>query len=171
MLDKFKNRAALQIAMAAGLVAVIAVVLFIIGADTKSVADEVIFAKGEIDIQRRQADELARLRGESEKAKPKFAILEEIFPSRDDLFSFPDEISDLAGENGVTARLTFDSEDDGSIGYKLAVQGSYEGINGFIKAIEDNIPFMSMTSVDVILSGDVYNAEISGRVFFNGEEG
>lgn len=167
MADKVKKRPTLVVLVSIGAVGVILVGLFLVGIDTKNVAEEVVKARAELKMGIDQLDKLAQLREESKLAQSRIGSLENLLPSRDELFSFPTRVETLAANQGLSARFTFGSEGDGSIDYSLDVQGLYGEIVNFLDSIEKNMPFMNVAGTDIIIAGEEYRASISGKVFFD----
>jgi len=99
--------------------------------------------------------------------KNKVAILENIIPNKDDLFTFTKEMEALGDEHDLESYFSFGSEGEDSIGYEMSIEGSYEEILDFIKIIENDLPFMNILLVDVVSIDGGYRAVIEGRIFFN----
>lgn len=158
-----------QIAVASGLSILIIILLVVVGIDTKRVADSVLDIRGEIYSQTRQSEQIAVLREEAIRAEDRQAVLEEALPKRDELFSFPNQIGSIGSQSDVGVNLTFGGEGERQIEYTLVAQGSYSNIAGFVRKLEE-ILFMNISSFGINQSADTYSLNLSGNVFFNGEE-
>lgn len=169
MLDKLKGSYITNISIAIGAVIGIAVLLVVIGADTSKIASEVITAKNELKTGIEQLKVIAQLRDESKIANSNFEILENVLPKKDDLFSFPEKMEELAKSKGLISTFSFGKESEGSIQYSFVVQnGTFEEIFRFVKTIEEDQIFMSINSLDMVLGGEGYNGTINGVLFFDG---
>ena len=170
MVHKPKNGMMLQIIIGAGLSVAMVFLLTIVGVDTKNIAERVIETKTEINIQIKQSEEISLLREEAAKAEDKQRVLENALPKKDELFSFPKEVTAIGTKEAVETNFSFGNEGDGSIGYNLAVKGSYINVTNFIRILENDIPFMNISSFNLVFGGGEYSANLSGNVFFNDEE-
>ena len=169
MLDKLKGSYITNTSIAIGAVVGIAVLLVVIGVDTSKIASEVVTAKNELKTGIEQLKVLAQLRDEAKIADQKFATLENILPKKDDLFSFPAKMEELAKSKGLLSTFSFGAESEGSIQYSFVVQnGTFEEIFRFVKTIEEDQIFMSINSLDMVLGGEGYNGTINGVLFFDG---
>ena len=171
MVHKPKNGITLQIAIAAGLSVIIIFLLIIVGVDTKNIAEKMTEMRTEINAQTKQSREITRLKGEAAIAEDKQKVLEAVFPKKDELFSFSNKITEIGTEKSVGTNFSFGSESSSQIGYNLIAQGGYTNIIEFINALGSDIPFMNISSFDLVLGGGGYSVNLSGNVFFNGEEG
>ncbi|OGY57770.1 MAG: hypothetical protein A3C03_00435 [Candidatus Colwellbacteria bacterium RIFCSPHIGHO2_02_FULL_45_17] len=170
MFHKPKEGVTLQIAVAAGLSALIIILVVIVGVDTKNMAERVIETRTEINKRTKQSSEIARLREEAKSAEDKKAILEGTLPQKDELFAFPSEIAQIGLEKDVIPNFIFGSESGKQINYTLTVRGGYTNITEFVKALENNIPFMNISSFNLVLGENAYSINLGGNVFFNGEK-
>ena len=169
MLNKLKSSYITNITIAVVTVIVIAILLVVIGADTKKIAEDVIVTKSELKTEIEQINILAQLRDEAKVADQKFATLENILPKKDDLFSFPAKMEELAKSKGLLSTFSFGAESEGSIQYSFVVQnGTFEEIFRFVKTIEEDQIFMSINRLDMVLGGEGYNGTINGVLFFDG---
>lgn len=170
MFHKTRNSISLQTSIAVGLSFFIVFLLVIVGIDTRNVATEVIDTRVEINTRVKQSGEIARLREEAERAAPKKAILENVIPKKDELFTFPNQIAQIGSSQDLIANFTFGSESEGQINYSLIARGNYEDIAEFARKLKNDIPFMSISSFDLVLGAGEYNMNFAGKVFFNGKE-
>lgn len=169
MPSRFKSRYITNITIGVGTVIGIAVLLVFIGVDTSKIAGEVVTTRGELKMEIEQINKLAQLRDEAKLAGPKFATLENILPKKDELFSFPTKMEELAKNQGLASIFSFGTESEKSIQYSIIIQGgTFEEIFRFVKTIEEDKPFMSINSLDMVLGGVGYNGAISGILFFDG---
>lgn len=166
MLYKLESRLVLQIATAVGLIGIIFVALLLTGIDTRNIAEEVVDARREVNMQVKRLSGLAELSEEAELAEPRLEVLRNVLPKRDELFSFPDEIAAFASGYGVGLSFSFRGETERNIGYNIVILGDYEEVVSFIEALEENFPFMSIEETSIFLQGEEYNARIKGNVFF-----
>lgn len=168
MPSKPKSRYITNITIAVGAVIGIVVLLIVIGADTEKIAGDVVSTRNELKTEIEQISRLAQLRDEAKLAEPKFAVLENILPKKDELFSFPAKIEELAKSQGLSSKFSFGAESEKSIQYSIIIQnGTYEEILRFVKTIEEDKPFMSIGSLDMVSGGSGYNATINGTLFFD----
>jgi len=170
MFSKTKNSISIQASIAIGLSLFIVLLMIIIGIDTKKVADRVIETRIAIDAQVKQSREITRLREEAESAGPKLTVLEDVLPPKDELFTFPSEITEIGSANNVTAGFTFGNEGDGTINYNISARGTYGNVTEFVEALRDQIPFMNITSFDLVQGEGEYNMNLAGSVFFDDEK-
>lgn len=170
MVHKPKNSVMLQIVITAGLSVAIIFLLTIVGIDTKNVAERVIETKTEINTQIKQSEEITRLREEAARAEDKQKVLENVLPKKDELFSFPKELTAIGTKEAVETNFSFGNEGGGQIGYNLVTRGSYTNITDFIRILENDIPFMNISSFNLVFGGGEYSVNLNGNVFFNGEE-
>ena len=170
MMKKPKDGMVLRIAIAASLPVVMVLLLVVVGIDTKNIADRVIEIRTEINTRTKQSQDIIRLRGEAEKAEGEKTVLENILPQKDELFSFSDQVTAAGTDNSVNTNFSFADEREGRIGYNLVGAGSYVDIADFVKSLEDDIPFMVISSFSINLVDTEYNIDLRGNVFFNGQE-
>jgi len=115
---------------------------------------------------------LAILRGEFEKAKPYFSLLENILPPRDQLLSFSKELEGIAKKNSLEFGFTFGEErlatptEPGYIAFRATVTGTYAGLANFLRSLETGRYFIDVSTVDSVKKGDGFSNIINGRVFF-----
>lgn len=114
---------------------------------------------------------LASLRGEFEKAKPYFSLLENILPPRDQLLVFSKELEGLAKKNNLNFGFTYGEEklstdkEPGYIAFRISVTGGYAGLTNFLKSLEIERYFIDISTVDASKKGDDFSAIINGKVF------
>ena len=171
MLHKPKSDLTLQIATASGLSLLIIVLMVIVGVDTKNISQNIISTRTDMNTRMRQSEYVAVLREETLRAEPKREILEGLLPKKDELFSFPKDVTALGSQSNVGVSFDFGSEGDGQIDYSLMVQGSYGSIAEFIRKIEDNFVFINISTFTLISRGNDYSIDLKGNAFFNDEEG
>lgn len=115
---------------------------------------------------------LASLRGEFEKAKPYFSLLENILPPRDQLLSFSKELEGIAKKNNLEFGFTFGEEklatsiEPGYIAFRVTVTGGYAGLTAFLRSLETGRYFIDAATVDSVKKGDGFSSIINGKVFF-----
>jgi len=166
MLNKPKKSFLLDILVAIGLVGVVLASIIFVGVEVRSIAEDVSKNRVESDMRLSQLGELGRLKQEAEVAAKKTEILNSVLPDKDGLFSFPAQIESIAKDIGVEARFSFGVEGEDNIGYALVGQGGYSEVVDLLKAIETEIPFITVSSLDIIETGKEYNMNINGNVFF-----
>ena len=167
MADKAKDRLFSNLIISIGTVLVVLAVLVFAGLDARSVAQEALTSRTELNAKTDELNKLAQLREEAKLAEPKLELLEDILPERDDLFTFAEDIEALGTEHDINATFNFGSENKGNISYNLSAIGSYDEIINFVEIIGSEVPFMSISGIDVIILDNGYRAAISGKVFFN----
>lgn len=170
MFHKTRNSISLQTSIAVGLSVFIVFLLVIVGIDTRNVATKVIDTRVEINTRTKQSGEIARLTEEAKQAAPKKVILGDAIPKKDELFTFPNQVAQIGSEQDVIAKFTFGSESGEQINYSLITRGSYENITEFVRTLKNDIPFMNISSFDLVLGAGEYNMNFTGKVFFNGKE-
>lgn len=166
MLRDFRVRLALQLGITVGVLSVVALAIFFVGKDIKSTTAQVLLTRREISATIRQLSDLARLRDEARRAEPKFAVLRNALPRRDELFSFPENIYALAEQNDVAASFTFGNEEEDRIAFSLSANGTYDAVVRFIGVVEREYPFIDLSGFDIIRSEGGYLAQMQGNIFF-----
>lgn len=167
MPDKVKDSLFSNIIISAGAVLTLLAVLAFVALDAKTIAGEALNSRTELNTKISKLEKLAQLREEAKLAEPRFAILENVLPNRDDLFTFKKEIEAIGKSHGLDVDFSFGSEGEESINYGMSAIGDYDEIIDYIKTIENSIVFMNISSVDVIITEGGYRAAINGSVFSN----
>lgn len=171
MIRKPKDALTLQVVIGSCLALAMLVILAIVGFDTKKVADNVLETKSIISTREAQTKEITRLKEEAAIAADKKTIIESILPKKDDLFSFPGRITSIGSAQNVRASFSFGREEEKHIGYGIVAQGDYLDIVNFVRVLEEDIQFMSLSSFDITSGDGGYTINLGGNLFFNGEEG
>lgn len=114
---------------------------------------------------------ISSLKTDFEVAKPYFSVLENILPIRDQLISFPKDISFVAQKNKISAAVSFGTETaatasaPGFVNFSMVLEGSYDDILKFMKEVEHGKYVIDWANVDFSFNKKNYTGTISGRVF------
>jgi Tfp pilus assembly protein PilO len=152
-------------------IAVLAVLLFFVYSNIQDSVSKIKIERNALASKSGALSSLASLQEDFEKAKPYLTLLENILPPRDQLLVFSNELSGIAKQNGLDFGFTYGEEKastdttPGSLNFKISVNGSYNGIAGFLRALETERYFIDIASVDESVKGDGFSAIINGKVF------
>jgi len=122
-------------------------------------------------INSRASETAAILGKEWEKAKRAQSFLQNILPSSDQLINLPRELNFLSQENGVGSNFSFGPQSPGgenqpsSIGFRLTVNGSYQNITRFLRALENSRYFIRHDFIDLSQSDSQTSGVLTSRVF------
>ncbi len=171
MLRDLKNQLLPQIAIAVGVVVIIGLAIIFLGIYIRNAAADTVSIKTEMSIRARQLGDILRLREEAKLAEPGLISLQNALPQKDELISLPEQIAGLAAANNASATFKFGNEATDNIEFSMVVEGGYGSIVNFIHAIENQVFFINISTVNIVnVSGGAYRADIKGRVFFgNGQ--
>lgn len=174
MPDHSKKRLLFNIGLSLTLTLFAMATIVFLGRDIKNQADYTSATRSELNLRLKEINELARLREEAKLAEPKEASLKGLFPKRDELFTFSDDLQSLADDNNLGLAFNFGSEERGESGqpgraeFTATVQGSYGGILKFIQGLEGMNYLANLVSFDIIAEGSGrYNATLKGEIFFS----
>ena len=115
---------------------------------------------------------LASLKSDFERAKPYVSVLENILPIRDQLISFPKDITFIAQINNLEASVSFGAETlatqnvPGFVKFNMIIEGQYNDLLKFMQEVERGKYIIDWSDVDFIFGNKQYKGTILGRVFF-----
>jgi len=174
----FRKKLLVQLGLMAGVLVVLGGLIAYVFSDLKSVGESIEKARAAITIRAQAISSLNSLREDAQEAMVLVNQLRNALPSRESLFVFSEEMSQLARSRGLTPSFNFGSEIAGSAGapsrieFMMNVAGSYQSILSFISAFESSRYFTRISSLEFISQGaniSSYQAIMSGEVFFRGQ--
>ena len=154
-----------------GVVALLGLLTFLLGADMSRLANKIQQAREEHAGRVAAVSAFATLQSDAIRARPYSNALENILPTKDNLIEFPKEMKELGRRNGIDVAITFGAEaqssgkSPGSIRFAMTADGSYDGIVAWMSAVEHSRYIVGWNSVDVVEQKGRYHASIDGRVF------
>lgn len=116
------------------------------------------------------AESISSLRNDYRFAEPYMDMVSKLLPERDELISFPKEISDLGTKNGVMVgvALGIESVSESKLrqtGVNMTIRGDIAAIVSFLEAMEKGRYFIRLNNLDVVAEGGAYRLSLTGAVF------
>jgi Tfp pilus assembly protein PilO len=143
-------------------------ILVFLGSDISRRAESAMIGRQQLANKSEGLALFASLQNQSKEADAYITILQNVLPSRDQLFDFQREMERLAVQDGVGLGFSFQNEtpatasEVGRAGFNLVVEGSLYKVLSFIKLVEEGRFLVNFKSFD--FSGAAVN--ISGEVLF-----
>jgi len=143
--------------------------------DLKSVGENIEVTKAAVATRAQAISSLSSLREDAQEAATLINQLRNALPSRESLFVFSEEMSQLARSKELTPSFNFGSEIPGSSGdpskieFVMNVAGDYQPSLSFINAFEASRYFTKVNGLEFISQGantSSYQVIMSGEVFF-----
>ncbi len=174
MIQSFKKRLMFEIAISLMVIAVIAVVLVYLGRGISEKSDAIYKIKSDRNANAKIARDFADLTMSSKGTEVMMDKLNNALPTKDDIFEITRDISILAKQYNlgfnppkfVGLEVNPTDAEQGYIKLEMTAQGGYTGVVRFIKDLETDRFFVKITNIDIVRQGFIYNAIISGELYF-----
>lgn len=143
-------------------------ILAFLGSDIAHRAESAMVERQQLINKSEGLTLFANLQNQSKEAESYITILQNVLPSRDQLFDFQKEMERLAVQDGVGLGFSFQNEipptasEVGRAGFNLVVEGSLFKVLSFVKLVEEGRFLVNFKSFD--FSGVTVN--ITGEVLF-----
>lgn len=172
---EFKVKFMLSIGITLALLVVIVVAMIYIHGDISANSSDIAQINQAIANKTNTLKDLSSLEQQQPVAAPLLAKMNAAVLSQDMLFTLQQNMQTMAKNNNLSFSSQFGSETPGTnstpgyVAISMTLQGSYGSILSFLKSIEGNAGFISISSVDLTQqpSGGNFNAIISGNIPFH----
>lgn len=167
----FRKRLIFIIGVPLGIVLILTIILFLVSSDITKRTDQIKQIRGELLFRAQITESLALLRKDSQEAQNYIIELNNILPSRDQLISFPRELSLIARQNKTDLSSSLGQEIPGDTGklrqtdFTITSQGPFDNFISFLKSLEITRYLMSLKSLDFNRQDANFRASMSGWVF------
>lgn len=174
MKGNFRQQLLMKIAGGIGVIAVLVIGIALIGSAISAKADYIYSTRNELNARLNSINQLSQLKSVAAEVAPYVARLNQALPKKDALISMRQDLENIARQNNLSYGFKFVGEDakieEGlrSQKFQLSVQGQYQNIMNFIRAIERTTYFISLADIDLTASQGGYGSTMNGQVFFNG---
>ena len=143
-------------------------ILIFLGGDIERRAETAMAQRQGLTDRSEGLSLFAKLQSQSNEADAYLGVLQNVLPSRDQLFDFQKEMERLATQGGVGLGFSFQNEtpptasEAGRMGFNIITEGSLYKVLNFIKLVEDGRFLVNFKSFDFV--GPAVN--ITGEVLF-----
>lgn len=167
----FKKRLLIIIGIPLGVCLILATALFFIGSDIAKRTEQIKQLRSEIVFRLQSTESLAILSKEAEQARNYTIQLEGILPKRDQLLSFPRDLSTIARQAQVDINSTLGQEvsesTDGlrKTDFSITGQGSFDNLINFLKLFEGGRYLTSLKMLDFTRQDGSFKTLMTGQVF------
>jgi hypothetical protein len=174
MIQSFKKRLIIEIAISFGVIAVIVMVLVSLGNNISAKAESISRANSERNNSIKIDRDFAALTISSKGTEVMMEKLNNALPAQAGMIEVIQDVGALAKEHNllfsspkyVGTEIPPTDTEPGRIKLEMTAQGSYTGIVRFIKDLETGRFFIKINNIDIIRQGFVYNAIIGGELYF-----
>jgi hypothetical protein len=173
-----KTSFAKQLWLSSGIILVSVIAAFIgiylLSGSTSAQADKIISDRTLIAQQAAVLGSLAKLESDAPHAADYMAAMDMLLPVHDDLISFPQWVTMLAGKYSVTVSFSFTGNNvvatptaAGSDGFSLNADGTALNLVAFLNDLESHAPgfLLSLDSFSLTSDGPNYAFTSQGRLF------
>lgn len=132
---------------------------------------EAVALRTEIQTTTKNFDALARLNGDRDKAKTYEATLQQLFPEKDQVLLFRNELKEIATARGLTSTIDITGEklrtgsEPGKVGFVMTLTGSFENITAFVDDVFQKRYFVVFQSFGFVRQEGGYKATVNGEIF------
>ncbi len=167
---EFRKRLTTIIVIFLAISVILGGILIFVGSDISRRTEQIIQARKNLLFRLQLTETLALLRKDSQEAQNYTYELNNILPSRDQLISFPRDLSIIAKQNKIELNTSLGKESvgDGNLAqtnFNITSQGSSDNFIAFLKSVEITNYFVNLDSIDFIQQENTFRAMINGRVF------
>ncbi|HEY4496918.1 MAG TPA: type 4a pilus biogenesis protein PilO [Candidatus Paceibacterota bacterium] len=170
----FRNRFILQVFATFIILIVLISIMVYLGIQIKESASTIYSTRQDLRDKTHNISELSQLRLAAKEAEPFLEKLEAAIPSKDELFSFADDLKEIARMNDLGLNFKFVGEAiiSGGLGsqkFEANAQGDYRDITFFIRELERSGYITNVLDVNILKQGSLFNALLIGEVYFNAQ--
>jgi len=170
-MTNFRKRLLIIAGVPLGISLILTTILFFMGSDIVKRTDQIKQLRGDLLFRLQLTESLALLRKDSEQAKNYITEIENILPSRDQLVSFPRDLSTIARQNKIDLNSSLGQEGSEGIGklgqtnFTMTGQGLFDDFISFLKTLETARYFINLKSIDFTRRDSNFGALMTGQVF------
>ncbi len=170
-MTNFRKRLLIIVGVPLGISLVLAGILSFAGSDITKRTDQIKQLRRDLLFRMQLTESLASLRKDSQQAKNYVFEIENILPNRDQLVSFPRDLSTIARQNKIELNSSLGKESSGGIGklrqtdFTMTGQGPFDDFVNFLKSLETARYFINLSSLDFTRQDNDFRALLTGRVF------
>ena len=167
----FKKQLTLAISIAIGAIIVFGGLILFLNSDIKGKAKEMEYLQGTLGFRLQATDSLVALREDYSKAQQYIPALDTILPTRDQLLSFPRELTNTAKEEKITLNINLGEEVQksktklGTIEFTMSGQGIFDNFINFLKNMETGRYSIKLDNLDLTRQGENIRVLTKGKVF------
>jgi type II secretory pathway pseudopilin PulG len=167
----FKKQLILIISVTAGAAAVLGTLIIFLSSSISQKTAEIEVLEDNLNFRLQATDSLVVLRGDYSKAQQYIPTLDTILPTRDQLVSFPRDLSNSAKQEKINLNVSLGEETPktetklGSIAFTATGQGKFDGFINFFKGAETGRYSIKLDTLDFTRQGEDFRALIKGKVF------
>ena len=170
-MTNFRKHLLIIVSVPLGIGLVLAAILSFVGSDITKRTDHIKQLRGDLLFRMRLTESLALLRKDSQQAQNYAFEIENILPNRDQLVSFPRDLSTIARQNKIELNSSLGKESSEDIGklrqtdFTMTGQGLFDDFINFLKSLETARYFINLNSLDFTRQDNDFRALLTGRVF------
>jgi len=167
----FKKRLLINIGIPLGICLILVMTLFFVGSDITGKTEQIGRLRAELLFRLQSTESLAALSKEAEQAQNYTVQLEGILPKRDQLVSFPRDLSMIARQAQVDINSTLGEEisENGTglrqTSFSITGQGSLDNFINFLKSFETARYLIKLRMLDFTRQDGSFKALLTGQVF------
>jgi len=170
-MTNFRKRLLIIIGVPLGISLILTTILFFVGSNISKRTDQIRQLRRDLLFRTQLTESLALLRKDSQQAKNYVVEIENILPNRDQLVSFPRDLSTIARQTKVELNSSLGQENSEGIGklrqtdFTITSQGPFDNFIDFLKSLETARYFINLKSIDFTRQDNNFSALLTGRVF------
>lgn len=170
-MTNFRKRLLVVAGVPLGIGLILMVILFFTGSDITKRTDQIKQLRGDLLFRMRLTESLALLRKDSQQAQNYVFEVENILPSRDQLVSFPRDLSVIARQNNIELNSSLGKEISEGLGelrqtdFTMTGLGPLDDFINFLKSLETARYFVNLNSLDFTRQDNDFKALLTGQVF------
>ncbi len=168
----FKRKLFTHVGIAAGIIAILALFIFLLNHDINARVAKIEGFKKEVALRAQTIELLTGANSDLKRADALMLHMRNLLPNKDQLIDFPRELQRAAKNYAVDVGFSFGAESPASekgpgiIKFTLTASGAYDNIVDFLKIIETHRYLISLDSVDVHRSSkEDYSLLTSGQIY------
>ncbi len=168
----FKRKLLTHVGIAIGIIAVLALFIFLLNGDINGRVAKIDGFKNEVALRAQTIELLTGANNDLKRADLLMLNMRNLLPNKDELIDFPRELQRSAKNFVVDVGFAFGAESPASdkgpgiIKFTLTASGAYDNIVDFVKTIEAHRYLISLDSVDIHRSAkDNYSLLTSGQIY------
>jgi Tfp pilus assembly protein PilO len=177
MTKEIQKKLVLAAGSSLGFVAALALILWFLSAGLKTLSGEIASRRQDYFSRVNQIELLSQLKQDLPKANYYYSVIDNILPTREELYLFTNEINLLAQTRGIsrpvfsfTGEILPTETTVGQASFNLSLEGRYASILGFIQAVENSRFLVKISGLDLLRVGSPadnnFRGTLSGKAFF-----
>lgn len=167
-----KRQLTILIGIGATMILILAVALFLIGLDINKRVRQINELRNNINSRFLTTENLSVLRFDMAKFQPYISLLDLFSPNKDQLINLSREFNTIAFQNKVNLSSSFTGESPVSktdlnwIGLNMNINGNFNDIINFMKAVENSRYSIKFNSLDISQKDNQFKSQLNGKVFY-----